>query len=143
MTSPACAAPARRWWILATVSLTQLLVVLDGTIVNVALPSAQAHLGLSDTARQWVVTAYALAFGAFLLLGGRVADFWGRRRTFVLGLALFGAGSTLGGIAQTGAELLVARGAQGVAAVVAAALVGKDAMKDAAAGEHAPVLHVG
>lgn len=120
MTSPASAVPARRWWILATVSLTQLLVVLDGTIVNVALPSAQADLGLSDTARQWVVTAYALAFGAFLLLGGRVADFWGRRRTFVLGLVLFGAGSAWGGIAQTGAELLVARGAQGVAAALMA-----------------------
>lgn len=120
MTSPAPAAPARRWWILATVSLTQLLVVLDGTIVNVALPSAQTDLGLSDTARQWVVTAYALAFGAFLLLGGRIADFWGRRRTFVLGLVLFGAASAWGGLAHSGAELLVARGVQGVAAALMA-----------------------
>ncbi|MFE7507464.1 MFS transporter [Promicromonospora sp. NPDC057488] len=120
MTSPASAAPARRWWILATVSLTQLLVVLDGTIVNVALPSAQIDLGLSDTARQWVVTAYALAFGAFLLLGGRIADFWGRRRTFVLGLVLFGAASAWGGLAHSGAELLVARGVQGVAAALMA-----------------------
>lgn len=113
-------APARRWWILVTVSLTQLLVILDGTIVNVALPSAQADLGLSDTARQWVVTAYALAFGALLLLGGRIADFWGRRRTFVLGMILFGAGSAWGGVAQSGAELLIARGAQGVAAALMA-----------------------
>ncbi|WP_423464400.1 MFS transporter [Promicromonospora sp. MS192] len=120
MTLPASAAPARRWWILATVSLTQLLVVLDGTIVNVALPSAQTDLGLSDTARQWVVTAYALAFGAFLLLGGRIADFWGRRRTFVLGLVLFGAASAWGGLAHSGAELLVARGVQGVAAALMA-----------------------
>ncbi|MFI8525285.1 MFS transporter [Promicromonospora sukumoe] len=120
MTSPASAAPARRWWILATVSLTQLLVVLDGTIVNVALPSAQIDLGLSDTARQWVVTAYALAFGAFLLLGGRIADFWGRRRTFVLGLVVFGAASAWGGLAHSGAELLVARGVQGVAAALMA-----------------------
>ncbi|MFD6443766.1 MFS transporter [Promicromonospora sp. NPDC060204] len=120
MTSPASPAPAWRWWILATVSLTQLLVVLDGTIVNVALPSAQTHLGLSDTARQWVVTGYALAFGAFLLLGGRIADFWGRRRTFVLGLVLFGAASAWGGLAQSGAELLVARGVQGVAAALMA-----------------------
>ncbi|MFI6423975.1 MFS transporter [Promicromonospora sp. NPDC050880] len=120
MTLPASAAPARRWWILATVSLTQLLVVLDGTIVNVALPSAQTDLALSDTARQWVVTAYALAFGAFLLLGGRIADFWGRRRTFVLGLVLFGAASAWGGLAHSGAELLVARGVQGVAAALMA-----------------------
>ncbi|HYQ75640.1 MFS transporter [Cellulomonas sp.] len=120
MPTPAPNAPTRRWWILATVSLTQLLVVLDGTIVNVALPSAQADLGLSDTTRQWVITAYALAFGALLLLGGRVADFWGRRRTFVLGLVLFGAGSAWGGLAHSAGELLIARGAQGVAAALMA-----------------------
>lgn len=120
MPRPVSGAPSRRWWILATVSMTQLLVILDGTIVNVALPSAQADLGLSDTARQWVVTAYVLAFGALLLLGGRIADFWGRRRTFVLGMILFGAGSAWGGVAQSGAELLVARGAQGVAAALMA-----------------------
>jgi EmrB/QacA subfamily drug resistance transporter len=120
MPAPLPAPARRRWWILATVSLTQLLVVLDGTIVNVALPSAQIDLGLSDTARQWVVTAYALAFGALLLLGGRIADFWGRRRTYVLGLVLFGAGSAWGGLAQSGAELLIARGAQGAAAALMA-----------------------
>lgn len=120
MPTPAPNAPTRRWWILATVSLTQLLVVLDGTIVNVALPSAQADLGLSDTSRQWVITAYALAFGALLLLGGRIADFWGRRRTFVLGLVLFGAGSAWGGLAHSASELLIARGAQGVAAALMA-----------------------
>ncbi|UCN16370.1 DHA2 family efflux MFS transporter permease subunit [Cellulomonas iranensis] len=120
MPTPAPNAPSRRWWILATVSLTQLLVVLDGTIVNVALPRAQADLGLSDTSRQWVITAYALAFGALLLLGGRIADFWGRRRTFVLGLVLFGAGSAWGGLAHSAGELLIARGSQGVAAALMA-----------------------
>lgn len=67
----------RRWWALAVIALTQLVVVLDATIVNVALPQAQLELELSDTERQWVITAYVLAFGALLLLGGRVADYWG------------------------------------------------------------------
>lgn len=106
----------RRWWTLAAVSLTQLLMVLDGTIVNVALPSAQADLGFSDGSRQWVVTGYALAFGSFLLLGGRVADFWGRKRTYLTGLVVFGLGSAWGGITHSGAELLAARGLQGLAA---------------------------
>lgn len=109
-------APAHRWLTLAAVSLTQLLLVLDGTVVNIALPSAQAELGMSDGSRQWVVTAYALAFGSFLLLGGRVADFWGRKRTYLLGLAAFGLGSAWGGWAQTPGELLAARGVQGLAA---------------------------
>ncbi|HML51574.1 MAG TPA: MFS transporter [Propionicimonas sp.] len=107
---------SRRWWTLATVSLTQLLIVLDGTIVNVALPSAQADLGFSDASRQWVVTAYALAFGSLLLLGGRVADLWGRKRTFLVGLVLFGAGSAWGGLTHSGAELLASRALQGSAA---------------------------
>ena len=68
----------RRWWTLATLGLAQLMVVLDATIVNIALPSAQADLGFSDADRQWVVTAYALAFGGLLLLGGRLADLFGR-----------------------------------------------------------------
>ncbi len=106
----------RRWWTLAVVSFTQLLIVLDGTIVNVALPTAQVDLGLSDSARQWVVTAYALAFGSFLLLGGRVADYWGRKRTYLLALAVFGASSAWGGLTHSGAELLAARGLQGLAA---------------------------
>lgn len=105
-----------RWWTLAAVSLTQLLMVLDGTIVNIALPSAQAELGLSDAARQWVVTGYALAFGSFLLLGGRIADFWGRKRSYLLGLAMFGAASVWGGLTHSGAELVAARCVQGLAA---------------------------
>lgn len=107
---------SRRWWTLATVSLTQLLMVLDGTIVNVALPRLQSDLGLSDAGRQWVVTAYALAFGSFLLLGGRVADFVGRRRVFLAGLAVFACGSVWGGLTRSAGELLAARGLQGLAA---------------------------
>jgi EmrB/QacA subfamily drug resistance transporter len=109
-----------RWWALAVLSLTQLVVVLDGTIVTIALPEAQRDLGLTDGQRQWVVTAYALCFGALLLLGGRVADYWGRKRTFLVGMIGFGVASALGGIAQTGVELVLARGAQGVFAALLA-----------------------
>ena len=109
-----------RWWALAVLSLTQLVVVLDGTIVNIALPQAQEELGLSDGQRQWVVTAYALAFGAFLLLGGRVADYWGRKRTYLVGMVGFGVASAVGGLAQSGAELIIARGFQGLFAALLA-----------------------
>src|SRR5918996_3016080 len=78
----AVAAPdPRRWWALAFIGLAQLMVVLDSTIVNIALPSAQRSLGMSDADRQWVITAYSLAFGGLLLLGGRLCDLLGRRRT--------------------------------------------------------------
>lgn len=113
-------APSRRWWALVVLALTQLVVVLDGTIVNIALPQAQQELGLSDGERQWVVTAYALAFGALLLLGGRVADYWGRKRTFLVGMLGFGVASVIGGIAQNGTELIIARGLQGVFAALLA-----------------------
>ncbi len=103
----------KRWWALVVLALTQLVVVLDGTIVNIALPQAQQELGLSDVERQWVVTAYALAFGALLLLGGRVADYWGRKRTFLVGMLGFGVASAFGGVAQNGTELIIARGLQG------------------------------
>ncbi len=111
---------SRRWWVLVVLALTQLLVVLDGTIVSIALPQAQAELGLSDTQRQWVVTAYALAFGALLLLGGRIADYWGRKRTFLVGMVGFGAASLLAGFARDGAELVAARGVQGAFAALLA-----------------------
>lgn len=101
-------------------ALTQLVVVLDGTIVNIALPQAQQQLGLSDTERQWVVTAYALCFGALLLLGGRIADFWGRKRTYLVGMLGFGIASAWGGIATSGTELILARGLQGVFAALMA-----------------------
>ena len=77
---------ARRWLILVVVGIAQLMVVLDVTIVNIALPSAQRDLGFSDDARQWVITAYALAFGSLLLLGGRIGDLFGRKWTFIAGL---------------------------------------------------------
>jgi len=109
-----------RWWALGVLSLTQLVVVLDGTIVNIALPEAQVALGLTDSARQWVVTAYALAFGALLLLGGRIADYWGRKRTYMVGMVGFGIASLWGGLAQSGIELILARGLQGVFAALLA-----------------------
>ncbi len=119
-TAPRTSASAKRWWALVVLALTQLVVVLDGTIVTIALPQAQQELGLSDVERQWVVTAYALAFGALLLLGGRVADYWGRKRTFLVGMLGFGLASAFGGLAQNGAELILARGLQGVFAALLA-----------------------
>lgn len=116
----AMSASPQRWWALVVLALTQLVVVLDGTIVNIALPQAQQELGLSDVERQWVVTAYALAFGALLLLGGRVADYWGRKRTFLVGMLGFGIASAIGGMAQNGTELIIARGLQGVFAALLA-----------------------
>jgi EmrB/QacA subfamily drug resistance transporter len=104
----------RRWRALAFIALAQLMVVLDATIVNIALPSAQHDLGISDGNRQWVITAYALAFGGLLLFGGRVADLWGRKRAFLTGLAGFAAASALGGAAQSEVMMLGARALQGV-----------------------------
>lgn len=103
----------RRWWVLATVAVAQLMVVLDGTIVNIALPAAQADLGFSDASRPWVVTAYALTFGGFLLLGGRLGDRFGSRRMMVLGLAGFALASAAGGWAPTFEVLVAARVLQG------------------------------
>jgi EmrB/QacA subfamily drug resistance transporter len=105
---------ARRWLILVMIGLAQLMVVLDATIVNIALPSAQADLGFSNDARQWVVTAYALAFGSLLLLGGRIGDIFGRKYAFLIGLAGFAVVSAIGGAANSIEMLLVARAAQGV-----------------------------
>lgn len=104
----------RRWRALAVIALAQLMVVLDATIVNIALPSAQEELGISDGNRQWIITAYALAFGGLLLLGGRIADIWGRKRTFIAGLIGFAGASALGGAANGEAMLIAARAQQGV-----------------------------
>ncbi|MGW0533459.1 MFS transporter [Streptomyces sp. NPDC003032] len=104
----------RRWKALVFIALAQLMVVLDATIVNIALPSAQQDLGISDGNRQWVITAYALAFGGLLLFGGRISDLWGRKRTFVTGLIGFAAASALGGAATGEAMMLGARALQGV-----------------------------
>nr|WP_308460820.1 MFS transporter [Streptomyces sp. Ru71] len=102
------------------IALAQLMVVLDATIVNIALPSAQRDLGMSDANRQWVITAYTLAFGGLLLLGGRVADLVGRKRTFVIGLIGFAVASALGGAATSAGMLFGARALQGVFAAVLA-----------------------
>ncbi|MGW7378250.1 MFS transporter [Streptomyces sp. NPDC054794] len=107
------AASAKRWWILAVVAVAQLMVVLDATIVNIALPSAQADLGFSDGNRQWIVTAYALAFASLLLLGGRMADLFGRKPAFLVGVVGFAAASALGGAATGFGMLVTARALQG------------------------------
>jgi EmrB/QacA subfamily drug resistance transporter len=104
---------AKRWWILALLGVAQLMVVLDATIVNIALPSAQQALHFSDDARQWIVTGYALAFGSLLLLGGRVSDLFGRRRALVIGLAGFAVASAAGGAAPSFGVLVAARAVQG------------------------------
>ena len=110
----------RRWLILATVAIAQLMIVLDLTIVNVALPSAQRSLHFATVDRQWVVTAYALAFGSLLLLGGRLADLLGRKVTFMTGLAGFAAASAVGGASVNFAMLVTARACQGAFAAVMA-----------------------
>ncbi|MFJ9441253.1 MFS transporter [Kitasatospora sp. NPDC101235] len=116
-TEPAELAPPadpRRWKALLFIGLAQLMVVLDTTVVNIALPSAQQDLGFSDDNRQWVITAYSLAFGSLLLFGGRIADLVGRRRMFTIGLIGFAGASALGGAAVSTATLLAARALQGV-----------------------------
>jgi len=108
-------APSRRRWLtLTTVALAQLMVVLDSTVVNIALPSAQHDLGFSNGDRQWIVTAYSLAFGSLLLLGGRVSDLIGRKRTFIIGLIGFAGASALGGAADRFGMLVAARALQGM-----------------------------
>jgi EmrB/QacA subfamily drug resistance transporter len=104
---------SRRWLALVFISLAQLMIALDATVMNIALPSAQAALGFSDTDRQWVITAYTVAFGGLLLLGGRIADHAGRKRAFLVGLTGFAAVSALGGAANSLGMLITARAAQG------------------------------
>jgi EmrB/QacA subfamily drug resistance transporter len=106
--------PAHRWWVLAVIALAQLMVVLDVTIVNISLPSAQVALGFNNDGRQWIVTAYSLAFGSLLLLGGRLADLIGRRTTFIVGIIGFAGASALGGAATSFPMLVTARTIQGV-----------------------------
>ena len=102
-----------RWLALAVIVISQLLIVLDATIVNIALPTAQVDLHISDANRQWMLTAYTLAFGGFLLLGGRIADYTGRKRAFIIGLLGFAAASALGGAATGAGMLFAARALQG------------------------------
>src|ERR1700691_2107512 len=121
--APAVAGPAgradadevsdRRWLILGVVCLGQLMVVLDATVVNIALPTAQHDLAFSNADRQWVVTAYSLAFGGLLLLGGRLSDMLGRKRMLIIGMVGFAAASALGGAAIGFGMLLAGRAIQG------------------------------
>lgn len=117
MTDAAPAVPdvvdPRRWLTLVVVGLAQLMVVLDATVVNIALPSAQADLGFSTNDRQWVITAYSLAFGSLLLLGGRLSDLMGRKLTFMIGLVGFAGASAFGGAATSFGWLVTARTLQG------------------------------
>lgn len=115
---PATTLDPRRWAILALVALGQFMVVLDVTIVNVALPDIQAHLGFSADGLQWVVNAYLLLFGGFLLLGGRLADLLGRRRIFVVGLGIFAFASLVAGFAPSAGALVAARAVQGFGAAL-------------------------
>ncbi|MFE0423436.1 MFS transporter [Streptomyces sp. NPDC058953] len=112
--------PGRTWLVLAAACAGQFLVVLDVSVVNVALPSMRADLGLSTAGLQWVLNAYTIAFAGFMLLGGRAADLFGRKRMFLVGLGLFTAASLAGGLAQEGWQLLAARAGQGLGAAVLA-----------------------
>ena len=103
-----------RWRTLFVVAIAQLMVVLDSSIVNIAIPSAKADLGITDANQQWVITAYTLAFGSLLLLGGRIGDFMGRKKIFIIGLLGFAGASALGGIASTQGLLFASRALQGV-----------------------------
>jgi EmrB/QacA subfamily drug resistance transporter len=110
----------RRWKALMVIAIAQLMVVLDASIVNIALPSMQADLGISDADRQWIVTAYTLTFGSMLLLGGRIADYQGRKKVFIIGLLGFAGASALGGISHSAGTLFAARGLQGLFAALLA-----------------------
>src|ERR671928_262204 len=112
------AATNRKWLALALLLGVQFMVVLDIAIVNVALPSIQTDLGFSQENLQWVVSAYALFFGGFLLLGGRVADLVGRRRLFMAGVVVFATASLVSGLAWSEGSLIVARAAQGLGAAM-------------------------
>ncbi len=104
----------RRWWILGLLAISQLMVILDGTIVNIALPTAQHALHFSNSDRQWIVTAYSLAFGSLLLLGGRLSDYIGRKSALIVGLVGFAGASALGAASVNFTMLVLARTIQGV-----------------------------
>jgi EmrB/QacA subfamily drug resistance transporter len=112
-TSVAEANYGRRWWILAVLGIAQLMVILDSTIVNIALPTAQHDLHFSNADRQWIVTAYSLAFGSLLLLGGRIGDMVGRKRALIIGLVGFAVASAFGGASVDFTMLVIARTVQG------------------------------
>ncbi|MGD0852333.1 MAG: MFS transporter [Acidimicrobiales bacterium] len=113
MSSPTSSSD-RRWWALGVLSVTQLMVLLDATVINIALPHAQRELHFSLGSRQWLITAYLLTFGSLLLIGGRLSDLWGRRTSLYVGLTGFALASGLGGWAHNFATLVTARAIQGV-----------------------------
>src|SRR5829696_9438108 len=106
------------WLVLVLICLAQFMVILDATIVNVALPSIQNDLGLSEENLQWIVNAYALVFGGFLLLGGRSGDLLGRKRLFLIGLVIFTVASLLNGLAERSGMLIGCRALQGLGAAL-------------------------
>ena len=112
----------KRWLALYVLCLADLMIVLDSTIVNVALPSIRKDLGFSQTSLAWVVNAYLLTFGGFLLLGGRLGDLFGHRRLFLAGIGLFTAASLACGLATSQAALIGARAVQGVGGAVVSAV---------------------
>lgn len=108
----------RKWWTLAAVSFGLFMIMLDNTVVNVALPSIQADLGIGLSELEWIVAGYALTFAALMLTGGKLADLYGRRRVFVLGLVVFTLASLACGLAGSGGQLIGARIVQGVGAAL-------------------------
>ena len=119
MSGPDLSSPRAKNLALMVLALTQFIVVIDASITNVALPSIGKALDIDEKSLSWVVNSYTLVFGGFLLLGGRLADFLGRRRMFMIGMTLFGAASLAGGFAQTEAWLIIARAVQGLGAAIA------------------------
>src|SRR3954469_23117134 len=120
---PARSGPDRRWLALAVIGVAELMIILDASIVNIALPHAQKALHISDASRQWALTSYTLPFGGLLLLGGRIADYLGRKRTFLIGLLGFAGASALGGLAPSAGWFFGARALQGVFAALLAPAV--------------------
>ena len=112
----------KRWWALTLLCLGELMIVLDTTIVNVALPSIRADLGFTETSLVWIVNAYMLTYGGFLLLGGRLGDLYGQRRLFLLGITLFTLASLACGLARAQAPLIIARAVQGLGGAVVSAV---------------------
>src|ERR1700749_2158235 len=108
----------RKWWTLAAVAFGLFMIMLDNTVVNVALPSIEKDLGISISELEWIVTAYALVFAALLITGGKLADMFGRRRIFVIGLAIFSLSSLACGFAPNAGFLIGARAAQGIGAAL-------------------------
>ena len=119
-TAPVQTLDPTRWRTLFVVAIAQLMIVLDSSIMNIAIPSAKVELGISDANQQWVITAYTLAFGSLLLLGGRIGDYMGRKKIFLIGLAGFAAASALGGVASNEGMLYASRALQGVFAALLA-----------------------